>query len=293
MGRLLLFAALALLLVWLLRSRFRSGARRRAAGAAAPPAPRGGAEPAAPALTRDRRVLLQARVGLWRALPADLQERLLPRIEEFLSRVPFIGAGGLTVTEDMRTIIAAQACLVTLGGDEAGFEALHGITLHPDEFVVEEQDEDEATGVVTEGWRTLSGQSVDGERIVLSWRDVEEAEHRDDGYNVVIHEFTHFLEQTRPGGDPAAQRALAAAHDELCDAVDRGEETLLDPYGAEDLTEFLAVAAEMFFALPRRLKARHPALYDLLRVSFGLDPASWPGDPTAAADPDAGHRYSL
>jgi Mlc titration factor MtfA (ptsG expression regulator) len=228
-------------------------------------------------------VLLQARVGLWRALPPELQDRLLPRIEEFLARVPFMGAGGLTVTEDMRTVIAAQACLVTLGGDEAGFEALHGVTLHPDEFVVEEADEDEETGVVTEGWRTLSGQSVDGERIVLSWRDVEEAEHRDDGYNVVIHEFTHFLDQTRPGGDPAAHKALEAAHAELCDAVDRGEETLLDPYGAEDLTEFLAVSAEMFFSLPHQLKARHPALYDLLRVSFALDPASWPGDPARTA----------
>ena len=192
-------------------------------------------------------------------------------------RVPFIGAGGLTVTEDMRTIIAAQACLVTLGSEDAGFEALHGITLHPDEYVVEEADEDEETGVVTEGWRTLSGQSVDGERIVLSWRDVEEAEQRDDGYNVVIHEFTHFLEQTRPGGDPAAHAALEREHDALCDAVDRGEETLLDPYGAEDLTEFLAVAAELFFARPAEMQERHPALYAVLRTSFALDPARWPG----------------
>lgn len=271
MGRILVLAALALLLLWFLHTRIRrgrAGARDGRAAAAA----------RVDALPLDRRVLLQARVRLWRALPADLQERLLSRIDMFLDRVPFVGAGGLTVTEDMRTVIAAQACLVTLGGDDPGFEALHGITLHPDEFVVEESDEDEDTGVVTEGWRTLSGQSVDGERIVLSWRDVEEAELRDDGYNVVIHEFTHFLEQTRPGGDPAAHAALAAAHEELCDAVDRGEETLLDPYGAEDLTEFLAVAAEIFFSAPQRLKDRHPSLYGLLRVSFSLDPASWPGD---------------
>lgn len=273
MGRLLLLAALALLLVWFLRSRARRGVTRPHDASAPPPLP-------GPA--RDRRVLLQARVGLWRALPHGLQERLLPRIEEFLARVPFTGAGGLTVTEDMRAIIAAQACLVTLGGEDAGFEALHGITLHPDEFVVEEADEDEDTGVVTEGWRTLSGQSVDGERIVLSWRDVEEAEGRDDGYNVVIHEFTHFLEQTRPGGDPAAHAALEAAYEELCDAVDRGERTLLDPYGAEDLTEFLAVAAEMFFSLPGELRARHPALYGVLQRSFALDPAAWPADAPAA-----------
>ncbi len=283
MGRILLLAAVVLLVLWLLRGR--AWGRRRSSGDGGAKTGRGSGRsgPAGvTALPGDRRLLLEARVRLWRALPPGLQERLLPRIEEFLARVPFIGAGGLAVTEDMRTVVAAQACLVTLGGDDAGFDALHGITLHPDEFVVEEADEDEETGVVTEGWRTLSGQSVDGERIVLSWRDVEEAEHRDDGYNVVIHEFTHFLEQTRPGGDPAAHKALEAAHEQLCDAVNRGEETLLDPYGAEDLTEFLAVAAEMFFSRPAELKARHPQLYDLLRVSFALDPASWPGDNGAA-----------
>ena len=34
----------------------------------------------------------------------------------------------------------------------------------------------------------------------------------------------------------------------LCAAVERGEPTLIDPYGAEDPTEFLAVAALVFGA---------------------------------------------
>jgi hypothetical protein len=220
--------------------------------------------------------LLEDRVRLWRRLPPELRSRLATRAGEFLRRVPFTPAGGLEIDDTMRWVIAAQACLVTLGYPDDGYEALHGITLHPDEFVVEESVEDEDTGVVTEGWRALSGLSIDGDRIVLSWRDVEEAESRDDGYNVVIHEFTHFLEQTRPGGDPAAHAALEAAYEELCDAVDRGDATLLDPYGAEDLTEFLAVAAELFFSLPGDLREQHPQLYGVLATSFALDPATWP-----------------
>lgn len=222
-----------------------------------------------------RRQLLDAQVRLWRRLPAHLKERLLPRIDEFLSRVPFEGAHDFAVTDQMRVTIAAQACIVTLGYDDYPFEALHGITVHPDEFIVEEREEDEETGVVTEGYRALSGQAQGSDRIILSWRDVAEAETRDDGYNVVIHEITHFLEHTHPGGDPVAHAALEAAHAALCAAVDRGESTLLDPYGAEDLTEFLAVSAEFFFELPRELRARHPTLYVVLRDSFRLDPASW------------------
>lgn len=224
-----------------------------------------------------RRAILDARVRLWRRLPTALQRELLERLEQFLQRVPFTGTNGLQITEEIRTVIGAQACLVTLGEPDYPFVSLHGITVYPDEFVIKEEEHDEDTGVVTEGYRAVSGQAVESDRLVFSWRDVEAAETRDDGYNVVIHEVTHFLEHARPGGDPAARAALLSAHEELRRSVDRGEPTLLDPYGAEDLTEFLAVAAEVFFERPAELRARHPTLYVLLRDSFRLDPASWPG----------------
>ncbi|MFM7395679.1 MAG: zinc-dependent peptidase [Gammaproteobacteria bacterium] len=214
-------------------------------------------------------------VRLWSHLPEALQDKLIPRVREFMERIPFEGAHGFAVTDEMRAVIATQACIVTLGHDDYPFNDLHGITLHPDEFVVEESDEDDETGVVTEGYRAISGQSQGSDRIVLSWRDVAEGQTRDDGYNVVIHEITHFLEHSHPGGDRAARLALEAAYESLCEAVDRGEETLLDPYGAEDLTEFLAVSAEFFFERPVDLRDRHPTLYVLLRDAFKLDPATW------------------
>jgi len=264
MLRVLVILAVIVIVAYFVRQRLRS---RRTSAAA---------------LGEARKTTLDDGVRLWRRLPAPLKERLLPRIDEFLERVPFDGASGFVVTDAMRTVIAAQACIVTLGHEDYPFESLRGVTLYPDEFLVEESDEDEETGVVTEGYRALSGQAHGSERIVLSWRDVEEAQHRDDGYNVVVHEITHFLEHSHPGGDPAAHAALEAAHAALCDAVDRGETTLLDPYGAEDLTEFLAVSAEFFFELPRELRAKHPTLYVLLRDSFKLDPATW--DELARAD---------
>lgn len=223
-----------------------------------------------------RRALLES-LRIWQRVPAPLRDTLADRVEDFIQRVPFTGAGGLIVDEGMRVQIAAQACLITLGHDGWPFEALHGITLHPDEFVVRQEIEDEETGVVTEGYEALSGQSIETDRIVLSWRDVRESDAHDDGYNVVIHEVTHFLDYARPGGDAAARAAVEAARTELCRALDRGETTLIDPYGADDETEFLAVAAETFFERPRELRQRHPTLYVVLRESFKLDPAEWPG----------------
>jgi len=231
MLRLIVIALVLLAVTWALRNRRR---RRRA--------------------TRDARrferlASLQS-LRLWARLPDELRDTLVARVEDFIERVPFTGAGGLTVDDSMRVRIAAQCCLVTLGHED--------------------------TGVVTEGYEALSGQAIESDRIVLSWRDVLEGDAHDDGYNVVIHEVTHFLEHANPGGDQAARAALEAAREELGRALDRGETPLIDPYGAEDTAEFLAVAAETFFERPRELRARHPTLYVLLRESFRLDPAEWP-----------------
>lgn len=61
----------------------------------------------------------------------------------------------------------------------------------------------------------------------------------------------------------------------LCDAADRGEETLIDPYGSEDPAEFFAVATEAFMELSAPLRDRHRELYEALSQLFGLDPAKW------------------
>ena len=80
---------------------------------------------------------------------------------------------------------------------------------------------------------------------------------------------------------PAADRwhaALQAAYEELCDAVDRGEDTLIDPYGAEDLGEFFATATEVFFERAGEFRTAHPRLHAQLREFYGVDPADWSGD---------------
>jgi len=213
------------------------------------------------------------RFSFLRTLPAADQARLRDCVAAFLHEKSIHGAGGLELDDAMRLLIAAQACLLVLNLDLDWYDDWVEVIVYPDEFIVEHEYTDE-DGVVHRVREPRSGEAWDRGPVVLSWVDAEAADGGD-GYNVVIHEVTHFLEHSHPGGDPAAHAALAAAHEALCDAVDRGEDTLLDPYGAEDLTEFLAVAAEFFFERPHELRERHPTLYVLLRDSFRLDPAAW------------------
>jgi Mlc titration factor MtfA (ptsG expression regulator) len=232
------------------------------------------------------RVLLE-RIPLYQRMPADLRRKLEPLIRQFLADIRFIGCDGLVINDEMRLTIATQACVLVASH---GFEVLgdlHSVLVYPDEFVVEESDIDEA-GVITEGSRAISGQTLDTDKIVLSWRDVQEAGTTHDGYNVVLHEFAHYLDHSVDGSLSATStRPHASWHDvlnaeyqALCDAVDRGNETLIDPYGAEDPAEFFAVATETFFELPHALNTHHPALYTLLKDFYALDPEAW-NDPVS------------
>jgi Mlc titration factor MtfA (ptsG expression regulator) len=121
---------------------------------------------------------------------------------------------------------------------------------------------------------------------MLSWRDVRSAGPKAAlGYNVVVHEFAHVLDMADgvPDGVPLLPRGLDREawidtldreYEAFCPRVDAGEDTALDPYGAEGVDEFFAVASEAFFVAPAPMQAEHPALYGLLRGYYRQDPAA-------------------
>lgn len=233
---------------------------------------------------REWRALLERSLPLYRRLPPDLRLALEPHVRRFLAEVEFVGCNGLEVTDEMRLVIALQACLLVCHHDPRAYASLYSVLLYPDEFLVVERDEDEF-GVVTEGERALSGQALDTARIVLSWRDVQESSRKGKAYNVVLHEFAHYLDHSVEGtltSPISRRRELAAWHrvleceyERLCAESERGDDTLIDPYGAEEPAEFFAVATETFFEQPRELERLHPDLYGALHRFYALDPARW------------------
>jgi Mlc titration factor MtfA (ptsG expression regulator) len=203
----------------------------------------------------------------------------------FLAQKEFTGAHGFEVSDEIAVAIAAQACLPVLRLGLRHYAGFVGIVVHPDEVVARREVIDE-DGVVHHYDETLTGEAMEGGPVMLSWRDVETAgESAEYGYNVVIHEFAHVLDMgdgladgIPPLADRAARAAWSAVIDDeyewFCQRVDRGDEgTLLDPYGAEGVDEFFAVASEVFFVAPDGLLAEHPRLYELLAGYYRQDPA--------------------
>jgi MtfA peptidase len=215
---------------------------------------------------------------------ADLAE-LRRLCSLFLDSKEFSGAHGLQVSDDMAVAIAAQACLPVLRLGLRPYDGFVGIVVHPDEVQVRREFVDD-DGVVHEYDDVLAGEAMEGGPVMLSWSDISAAgESADWGYNVVVHEFAHVLDMgdgLADGipplpGDAERRRweaVLLADYEVFSGRVDAGEDTVLDPYGAESPEEFFAVASETFFVAPMDMRDEHPALYALLAGSYRQDPAA-------------------
>ena len=230
------------------------------------------------------RVLLESSLPLYSRMPPALRLTLEPLVRTFLDDVRFVGCDGLTVTDEMRLVIAFQASVLVARRNPNAYHDLMSVLIYPEQFVVSRTNEDEA-GVVTEFEDVLSGESQDTSRIVLSWRDIQEPPAEGEVFNVVLHEFAHYLDNSVGGAFTDLEdrsEALQDWHDVLesefnahCAALEAGADTLIDPEGAEHPSEFFAYATEVFFEAPAPMKQRHPHLYAGLQGAYGLDPASW------------------
>jgi Mlc titration factor MtfA (ptsG expression regulator) len=201
------------------------------------------------------------------------------------------------VTDEMRVTIAALACLLILNRDTDYYPNLRQVLVYPGAFVVQMEESDEA-GVVMSERHVLSGESWSQSQVILSWEDVlEGAAVADDGFNVVIHEFAHQLDQEAGYANGAPEmasrghyarwsRILGEEYERLRARTEAGEPSLLDDYGATDPAEFFAVLAEVFFEQPQLLQAENGALYEELCRFFRVRPAEWTG-------PDARDRLAV
>jgi Mlc titration factor MtfA (ptsG expression regulator) len=217
-------------------------------------------------------------------LSEEQRERLRALTLLFLHEKQFEAARGLVLDEAKCVRIAALACLPILELGLDAYRLFRSVVVHPDEFVVRDRTFEDEDGVVHTGDDVLSGEAHEQGPVVLAWSEVE-ASGRGEGFNVVVHEFVHKLDMLGGEADGVPPlhgdmrvaewvAAFDAAYDDLCEQLDRGEEPWLDPYAAEDPSEFFAVCAEMFFDVPLELRAEYPDVYDQLRRYFRQDPAS-------------------
>ena len=224
-------------------------------------------------------------VAFCRGLEPRERSKLEDDLRILVAEVSWEACGGLALTQPMKAVIAAQACLLVLNRSIDDFAHVRAVLVYPEAYWAPSRALD-ASGLVTEGEQARSGEAWTRGTVVLSWADAEAGgRFGSDGRNLVLHEFAHQLDMADRvvDGTPILDRRedyaqwrfiMTAEFQRLRALAESGGETVLDPYGATNEAEFFAVATELFFERPGFMRERRPALYDLLAGYYHQDPAA-------------------
>ena len=238
----------------------------------------------ATSLSPEQRAVVERLVPLVNRLPAPLRTTLEGKINLLLDQITFRGMNELEVNEAMKLSIAAQACLLIVNSP-AWYDTLRNVLVYPSAFLTDRDTHD--GHFVHEGNHGTLGESWARGPVILSWDDaLQGGLDAEDGHNVVIHEFAHQLDALsghtngipilRKGQDYTGwEKAMLDAYNDHVGRLERGERTLIDPYGATNHEEFFAESIVTFFERADELRAEEPALYAQLSKLLALDPASW------------------
>jgi hypothetical protein len=227
--------------------------------------------------------LIHKQVPIVARLSQSDQDRLFHIMQLFFREVPIEGCRGMELTEEMCLTIGAQACLLLLRMPYPRYTGVRRVLVYPSSFIPPSETL-HPSGELVHPDEPLDGEAWQGGVVVLGWDAVQRATGVvNHGENVVFHEFAHMLdaEDGHLDGVPvfdsrSAYRAwtalLSQKFAEHSERVERGDATILDPYGSENRAEFFAVATEAYFTRPTALRKEQPALYELLLDFYKIDP---------------------
>lgn len=230
--------------------------------------------------------ILKTKFPLFNKLPEEGRETLKSKMQVFITEKSYSGCQGFEVDDEVRVLVAAQACLLLIGNNQREYPKLKSIVIFPRQYI-SRSERISKHGIITKDEQMVLGQSWERGVVSLSWQSTKSgASNMFDGRNVVIHEFAHQLDQEDGAADGAPilrnrgrytawQTVLSKEYQRLRDKVDRGRKTVMDKYGATHPAEFFAVASECFFEKPKQLKKRRPKLYQELRTFYGQDPVEY------------------
>ena len=230
-------------------------------------------------LSDPQRQALAEDFPLFACLPEDLRNELEGIMHVFMDEKSFEPCGGMeVVTEHMRLVVSAQACLLLLNRKHDYYRALRSVLLYPTAYKVRNDDGDHDVRL---------GESWGSGSVVLAWDSVVAGGVNDeDGHNVSLHEFAHQLDQVDGAGDGVPElsssssyrlwsRVFSSAYERFHRKLDRGKRTVIDEYGATNPAEFFAVVTETFYEKPRQLSEQYPDVYRELKRYYRVDPLEW------------------
>ncbi len=229
------------------------------------------------------RALLKADMAHWRCLDDKDRAHLEHLIKLFLFEKRFEWANGLDESVEIKVLVAASACLLILGLENAYYRDVASIIMYPSGVVVKgRRAAPETSGLETDRIVPILGEAALHGPMVIAWDSAKRsAAHPDTGHNVVYHEFAHKIDMADGAADgiPPMDEALRGHWEQICTREYRAlrdgtsGHPFLDAYAGVNPAEFFAVATEFFFDRPIDMAADKPELYQVMREFYRQDPA--------------------
>ncbi|WP_133471284.1 zinc-dependent peptidase [Paraglaciecola marina] len=229
--------------------------------------------------------ILEADFPLYSRLPDELQQTLKQHIQIFLDEKEIVGRDGFVITDQVRVLIAAQACVLILKRPGNYYPGFQSILVYPDTYQADSTRTDGMLHITDTS--TRAGESWHRGPIVLAWSHViQGARDSRDGRNVVMHEFAHKLDEENAAMDGLPMLPTAAQYKAWSEVLNaefkvqqqkwaEGVDDVIDTYGATSPAEFFAVVTETFFEKPHPLENHHPKLYEQFKQCYLVDPKQW------------------
>ncbi len=230
---------------------------------------------------------MQKNIPYYQYLNHEEKKRLRDLVKIFIAEKHWLGCNGLELTDEIRVIIAAHACLMILALPSDCYRRVESIYVYPTTVLSPERKMGffEIRTTPADGPQSIVGEAHSRGPVILVWDTVKgETRHPEHGHNVVYHEFAHKLDMLDGKADGTPPLTTTEEYErwievcsrvylELSDKVEDDQPTFMDGYGATNEAEFFAVATETFFCQPEQLKNHHPKLYQVLKEFYRQDPA--------------------
>ncbi|MCX6074675.1 MAG: zinc-dependent peptidase [Campylobacterales bacterium] len=225
-----------------------------------------------------------ARTPHYHRLSNDDKLKLQRSIITFTHTKEFIGVG-LSVTDEMKVLIAFYACLLLIHKNiENCYDNLKTIIIYPHSVMIKEVRS--YGGIYAKEQFMIQGQSAN-DTVVITWHEARKESYHMRHTNVIIHEFAHeidFMDGEIDGVPPLEHskydgwvnilyKEFNALNTIVLKDRDWGKYKLLGAYAASNEAEFFAVVTERFFESPAALQKHFPQLYDELEDFYQIDTA--------------------
>lgn len=219
----------------------------------------------------DLKTILISEVSFYQNLDEQDKVKFEERAALFLSKVRITGVRTVVENTD-KVLIAASAIIPIFNFSDWEYRNLNEVLLYPDSFDHDFEQEGEGRNILG-----MVGSGALNHVMILSQSELRQAFlNKTAKDNTAIHEFVHLLDKTDGEIDGMPESLLDKQYiipwlklmQRKIQEI-KNNDSDINPYGASNEAEFLAVVSTYFFERPSLFQEKHPELYAMLLKMYG------------------------